>query len=303
MWYKLHMLFASCRKKRLSNFDFTSRHENILFEIPDARIRELNVENDANDEALSKEAQDAAPVTQRELAGRVKDLHVLVLVHGYRNPFANCARAYVTLADGLAAAGLIGGSNYGLVVGYLWPGRRIRPAFPIAVASANKTAQDYLPDLLTAIAKKAKSIDIETHSLGARVGLGAIRTDGERYLGKIDNVLLSAAAVDDESLERSKEFFDSTKTAQRIFNYHSKNDKVVGLAYRLGDFPEFDKALGSKGTEHPDRLALHSPAVFMVDCQDRIDSHGGYRFEPKYFEHWAGVVKENVEYPQFGKLG
>ncbi|MDX2180497.1 MAG: hypothetical protein SFV18_12955 [Bryobacteraceae bacterium] len=115
-------------------------------------------------------------------------------------------------------------------------------------------------------------------------------------------MLLTAAAVDDESLERNKEFFDATKSCGRIFNYYSKKDTVVGTAYRLGDFPEFDAALGAKGTEHPDRLAQNSPTAFMVDCTEEVDTHGGYRHWKEFYDYWATVANESAEIPQFGKL-
>jgi esterase/lipase superfamily enzyme len=130
------------------------------------------------------------------------------------------------------------------------------------------------------------------------VGLRALQS-GEDFDGKIDNVLLTASAVDDEVLEKNKEFYPALDRCQRIFSYSSKNDPVVKTAYRLGDFPEFDAALGYHGTEHPDRLARHSERAYMIDCSEQVKSHGGYRQSAEFFGHWKKVLDEVTEFPQF----
>ena len=59
--------------------------------------------------------------------------------------------------------------------------------------------------------------------------------------------------------------------------FHSKNDPVLRLWYRIGDFPDFDTALGYSGPEDPASIMNRSQNVRVVNCKDIVASHGGYR--------------------------
>jgi len=61
---------------------------------------------------------------------------------------------------------------------------------------------------------------------------------------RIDNALLTAPAVDNESLEPKKEFNASLGSCRRCLVCHSSKDNVLKIAYRIG---ALDRALGYKG--------------------------------------------------------
>jgi hypothetical protein len=110
-----------------------------------------------------------------------------------------------------------------------------------------------------------------------------------------------AAAVDDEVLEPGQEFNLAVNLCRRCLVYHSDRDKVLKFAFRIGDVPEFDRALGFKGPQHPDIIKEKCPDVFVIDCKKVVGSHGAYRSAPAYYEHWSRVVRE-IPIPQFEVL-
>ena len=229
-----------------------------------------------------------------QLLEAVDGQHVLVLVHGFRNPFKNVAPAYGKLETELAANGMIGAAGYGLVLGFLWPGFQTPLGFFPAVPWANRSAS-YLRNLLQSLAGSARTIDVQAHSLGARVTLQAAAFQDELW---IDNLMMIAPAVDNECLEPKKEFHDALDSCRRCFVYHSGKDKVLKIGYRIGGL---DRALGLSGPENPDVIRKKCPQVFVVDCKAVVSEHSGYRDAKEYIAHWKRVVTE-APLEQFEKL-
>ena len=261
------MILVSCRK----NFD-----SNQFFAETNQIRRYVSLQNLEQFDTLSA----------GELAAEVAGKHVLVLVHGFRNPLPNVARSYADVEAGLARNGLVGGGAYGAVIGFAWPGFQTPAGFFPAVPSANRSAS-HLRGLLRILGANATTVDVETHSLGARVGLQAIAFAGEVW---VDNLLLTAPAVDDESIEPKQEFNGSLASCRRCLVYHSSGDPVLQLAYRVGDL---DRALGYKGPQHRAILERQCKDVFVVDCSNVVHSHGGYRHSDRFYEHWARVLHED----------
>ena len=182
---------------------------------------------------------------EMSLAEQMQGKHVLILVHGFRNPLKNVGSAYQALLKGLIDAKLMGETGYGLVLGFTWPGFETPMGFFPAVPFANRSA-GYLRSLLELASRNAKTVDIETHSLGARVALQALAGGTD---GFVDNLMLTAPAVDDESIEPGQEFHGALEHCRRCLVYHSDKDNTLKIGYRLGDL---DRALGLKGPQHPD---------------------------------------------------
>lgn len=141
----------------------------------------------------------------------------------------------------------------------------------------------------------AHTVDVQTHSLGARVALQAMAFEHEIF---VDNLLLTAPAVDNESLEPDKEFNDALRSCRRCLVYHSEKDPVLKVAYRIG---ALDRALGYKGPEHPRVIEAECPDVFVVDCGAVVKSHGGYRQSGEVYDHWTRVLSDQA-LPRFEKL-
>ena len=217
------------------------------------------------------------------LAEQMQGKHVLILVHGFRNPLKNVGSSYQSLLKGLIDSKLMGETGYGLVLGFTWPGFETPVGFFPAIPFANRSA-GYLRSLLELASHNAKTVDLETHSLGARVGLQALAGGTD---GFVDNLMLTAPAVDDESLEPGREFHGALENCRRCLVYHSDKDNTLKIGYRLGGV---DRALGLKGPQHPDIIKAKCPDVFVVNCKKVVASHGGYRTAGAYYEQWARVL-------------
>jgi hypothetical protein len=99
------------------------------------------------------------------LADQMQGNHVLILVHGFRNPLKNVASAYQRLLDGLIATGLMGHTGYGLVLGFTWPGFETPLGFFPAVPFANRSA-GFFRSLLELASRNARTVDVQTHVSG-----------------------------------------------------------------------------------------------------------------------------------------
>jgi esterase/lipase superfamily enzyme len=231
------------------------------------------------------------------LAGQMQGKHVLILVHGYRNSLDDVGGAYQKLLKGLVDNGLTTERGYELVLGFAWPGFATVAGFFPAVPFANRSA-GFFRSLLELASRSARTVDVQTHSLGARVVLQALAAG---TIGFVDNLMLTSPAVDDEVLEPGQEFNGALNGCRRCIVYHTQRDNTLRFAFRIGDAPEFDRALGWKGPQHPDIIRTQCPEVFVVDCKRVVASHGGYRAAPAYFAHWVRVVRDEP-LPQFDAL-
>jgi esterase/lipase superfamily enzyme len=233
-------------------------------------------------------------VSEGDLAEEVRDRHIVVFVHGFRSPIKNVAPAYGKLQTEMERRGLIAPGNYDLAVGFLWPGFATRLGFFAAVPWANRSAS-FFREFVKILNGSAHTVDVQTHSLGARVALQSMAFEHEIW---IDNLLLTAPAVDNESLEPAKEFNTALNSCRRCFVYHSEKDPVLKIGYRIG---ALDRALGFKGPEHPSVIEADCPEVFVVDCAKVVTSHGGYRQSPEFYGHWERVLAD-VPLPRFTTL-
>jgi len=277
------MIIVSCRKK----FTSTRRFSRTL------QIRNYpDLPPPPNDLPASSPSPHES-LTFSELRTLAADQHLCLLVHGYNNTLPDVLDAYEELQNGMTTHGLIGPGGYGLVVGFAWPGWTSAPGYLVARSAANRAA-GYLRRLIEHLWPVAARIDIETHSLGARVGLGALK-HSRRIL--VDNLLLTAPAVDSTILQPGREFHTSLDACNRCFVYHSRKDKTLRKAYPIGDAIDgIQPALGLNGPRSK-RLTLEStPNVHVVDCASCVPTHGAYRRAAPVYEHWQRVLSgEHLE--------
>ena len=128
---------------------------------------------------------------------------------------------------------------------------------------------------------------MQTHSLGARVALQALSTEDTLW---VDNLLLTAPAVDNECLEPNEEFNEALDSCARVFVYHSRHDGVL----RAYSIIAVDRALGARGPENKPVILDHCPNVYVVDCQAVVRGHSGYRKQKRYFDHWERVLNQET---------
>lgn len=260
------MLMLSCRKNFWSSTEFSVRDE----------VRRFDLQTGAG-----------TLVPRQKYLHEIAGKRVTVLVHGYNNDELDVISSYRTIDAQMRLLGFLGGPNaaYDALIGFSWPGGAAGVSFPFArqraTESATRLAQVF-GDLATAKAV----VDLNTHSLGAQVTFEALR-EGRAPL--VRNAWNFASAVDNESIESGERYFEASRKCQRFYVFHSKNDPVLRVWYRIGDFFDFDTALGYSGPEDPAAIMQHSPHVRVINCKGVVTSHGGYRSTGQV---WAYMSQE-----------
>lgn len=265
------MIIVSCRK------DFTST---VFFNKTD-EIRDGN-----------------RSLTFPQLIETVRGKKVLILIHGYNNEMPAVLDAYARVEEMMGLSRLLASDpgGYDVVIGYAWPGGWNALSFPVAVIRANSSGKRFRATV-EQLQFAAGSIDVQTHSLGARVALEALDRGGITFR----NVFLLAAAIDDETVERDEDYYEGAQRCSHVYVMHSENDPVLKTAYRLGDLPDFDRALGWKGPQRPAKIRDHSTNTKVVDCKQVVSSHGGYRNAAETYDYWLNELL-TASAPQFSEL-
>jgi hypothetical protein len=114
-----------------------------------------------------------------------------VLIHGYHSTAGAAEESYGVIEKAMPASRMVGD---------LWPGGNLALDYMLAVLRAREAGWRLRDALMTL--PSGDWVDIQTHSLGARVALEALRYGGL----DVRHVILSAPAVDDDSLSPGKEF-------------------------------------------------------------------------------------------------
>lgn len=195
---------------------------------------------------------------------------VILLIHGYNNDIFDVMRAYAILETKITTNL---NDHYDMVVGYTWPGGDDK--FEYSSAKSRTTLiGPRLSRLISRMSTVVRSLDFMTHSMGAHVIFKALQ---HQSTGKIRHHFAMASAVDNEAIEREERYYNSSNALKYNFIFHSKNDGVLGLAYRLA---EWDRALGYSGPEDP---ANTDDNVKIINCKRVISHHGGYKYSAEVF--------------------
>lgn len=221
------------------------------------------------------------------LQAEATNKRVCILVHGYNNDFPAVMEAYGALHASMQTSGVPGESGYGLVIGFAWPGRASGAGYFTARGAARRAAP-HLRKLINDLRSVAHRVDIQTHSLGARVALTALNSPRTVF---VDHLFLTAPAVDHHTLEPGRTFHSALDGCNRCLVYHSKKDRVLRVAYPAGDFADgLRKALGLYGPRSRRITLEHCLNVYVIDCAHHVGTHGGYRGADAYRAHWRRVL-------------
>jgi esterase/lipase superfamily enzyme len=249
------MYMVSCRREFWSATEFSTADE----------IRELDLTGDGQ----------GAKVQPATLLAALANKRVTVLVHGYNNEQRDVLDSYKTIDDQMRLLGFLGrpGAAYDALIGFAWPGGGSGVSFPFARGRAGEAAPR-LQRLLSDLRGSGATVDVNSHSLGAHVTFEALK---DAPTTMVRNAWNFASAVDNESIEKGERYFTATQRCQRFYVFHSKNDPVLRVWYRIGDFFDFDTALGYSGPEDPRAIMDYSGNLTVINCKDVVASHGGYR--------------------------
>lgn len=246
----------------------------------------IGKENQYRNYANPADASVFQDMNKTQILEQAANKHVAILVHGFNNKTPEVMGGYWRVVTQMKDTGVTGPAGYGLVLGFSWPGFSTAAGFFTAVINARRAAP-FLGDLVNSVRAVAHSVDVQTHSLGARVALEALKNPKKTF---IDNLLLSAPAVDNHMLEPDESFNASLSSCNRCLVYHSQNDPVLKNAFPLGDITDgIHKALGFKGPRNK-AITLKSPNLYVVDCSQRVHGHSEYKDTKQYFQHWNQVL-------------
>ncbi len=250
-----NMYMVSCRREFWSATEFSTADE----------IRQLDLNGNGQGAAVPPANFLAA------MAGK----RVTVLVHGYNNEQRDVLDSYRTIDEQMRLLGFLGRATapYDALIGFAWPGGASGVSFPFARARAEDAAPR-LRQLLASLQGSGAIVDINSHSLGAHVTFEALR---DASANVVRNAWNFASAVDNESIEKGERYFTAAGRCQKFYVFHSKNDPVLRVWYRIGDFFDFDTALGYSGPEDPRTIMDFSTNVTVINCKEVVASHGGYR--------------------------
>lgn len=206
----------------------------------------------------------------RNLSGR------WLLLHGYHTTSGAAEESYSIIEKALPGV---------LMTGGLWPGGDIAVDFPLAIIRARESGWR-LADILCG-QNPPHLVHIQTHSLGARIALTMLAS------GAVDigDVILSAPAVDIDSLNTGGEFVDAALHCRSLTIAFSRNDRVLAVDYPLGTFGHH--ALGLNGPLSAVRLPAN---VRFVDFSRVVNAHGGYRFCTEYYQLWKSVIDASAPF-------
>ncbi|MBK9121035.1 MAG: alpha/beta hydrolase [Phycisphaerales bacterium] len=205
---------------------------------------------------------------------------VLVWVHGYntnleqaRDSFASAESAYQ------------GARGKCKVYGFAWRGDFSPIQFRRSMRSADITATGafarFIKDLQNAC--PSTRLHIASHSLGARVVLGALQ-DG---VSGIDQVILTSAAVSNSVFESGGEFEDAPLSANKTIIAFNRMDEVLRTPYQLS---QLHAALGQTSVRAADRVPHASRLAEFDVTREWQTHHGGVYKSPQNAHFWRHVA-------------
>lgn len=220
---------------------------------------------------------------------------IAILIHGYHTDFDGALKAYESLQANMDGKQL----PYDVVLGFLWPGGITAAGFDLAVARTGH-ASTKLQELIMALGPTVKSIDVETHSLGAEVALDALVN-----MRWVRNLILTAPAVPNFCLDTTYKVVQ--QNVQQVYVLHSANDSVLKWAFRLATFK---KALGLAGptqlpvfpignkrvhvtslNEDIQGLSYQFGIVTAFDLSNSVHEHSDYRrLDSGTYEIWQALT-------------
>jgi len=269
------MLIVSSKKDLWENHSYSKKDSYLDFD--------LDSELALDDTAFAK-------ITKKALKKRIKGKRILVFVHGYNPDFLDVLASYSTLHQNIVQHWSTQSAKqpYDEFIGYTWHAGGENFSYPEAKKLA-AIASERLKVLLKETLKKADTVDVMTHSLGARVLLNALSSGKKESRPKIRNHFCIAAAVSNTCFERGKRLRKATQQADATWVFHSTNDSSLQFNYLLA---KYNTAMGltgptGKAKNYPKRTAT-------VDCSELVTTHGAYKRLPEFYGCLESILNKDM---------
>jgi esterase/lipase superfamily enzyme len=215
------------------------------------------------------------PIELAAVAANLAGKTAVITVHGFNNQFSGAMAAYQAVEQRLSQASI----PYDAFIGFFWPGSWCYAGFFDAERHAVKSGTQ-LAVLLKALGDAGATVDIETHSLGAKVALEAVC----RHPGAAArNLILTAPAVNNDCLLPGHTYGTALSDLPvNIGVMFSNNDPVLKFAYTPA---QLHLALGLVGPEPP-----MEPRLAKFDLSAVIQNHGAYKDALETYRAWREIL-------------
>lgn len=203
---------------------------------------------------------------------------VLVVVHGYNSKEENVRQAYCELFRQLTQREFVG-LFYDVVMFVYWPGGWA-PGYTVARWRTGGVGGQLAKSFLAL--DQAKSVDVQTHSMGARVLAETLKANGKV---QVRNWIAAAAAIQNDDLSEGGGY--AALLGQITGTVLAPYSELDGVLKR--DFPiaELDKALGYSG---PQKGLKIDPKVRAVDARGCGSGHSVFRTCDLFFDLWSSIL-------------
>ncbi len=212
-------------------------------------------------------------ISIEDLADKVRGKHVVVLVHGYNNPFKKVCDAYLRISNQLSNNSV----PHDQKIGYIWPGGDKKLSYRAAKKRAKQLSKR-VSAFLNSLTDIASSVDIVAHSMGCFLSLLGMKQSNRI---RIRNIYLMAPAVGNYKLSDGLYFSNAVSKCKGVFIFKSKDDKVLRFAFFVGE--KGVKALGYTGPDPFETVVQNS---LTVDCSDKPEpiEHDSYSCRNEIYE-------------------
>lgn len=219
---------------------------------------------------------DEAWTTGGQIDGRSQ---ALLFVHGYNNSYDDADEAYEAFERNVFRAGAAGQAMLP-VFGFFWPGDTHLKvistiSYPAQLGPAKRSAERLFNYLRSRTGPNGGPLEINLvgHSLGCRVVLELIKrfvAERGRTAVTIGRVVLMAAAVPVSKVENPGALGGAAAAAAGSLVLFSEHDKVLGLAFPIGETFAFDAfwptAVGRHGQPEAGLWSARLPMVKSADA-------------------------------------
>ena len=225
--------------------------------------------------------QFTVPETAFETA--IKNSRLLLIVHGFNNPFSYVVPEYLLSKVRISRAAP---GTYDHIIGFTWPSGGSELDYSRAKGNTEEAGQK-LREWLFRFTRLNCVIDIAGHSMAARVGYHALCVESALNLRCLFSF---GAAIPREKLrdETVSHLFDNI---EKLFAFHNRNDSTLKYWFRLVEWKE---ALGRVGPGRREHLIENVEKFHLIDCSNENLGHIDYLRSPRVVHVMAEILKGNL---------
>jgi esterase/lipase superfamily enzyme len=303
--------FDSKRAKKLADFDLK-----LYPDLTDDQMERLALEEKLPQGAVAPSLQVFEALRTAGMGARKNTAHVLVYVHGFNSDLEG---ALTTLADLHRQYVEPANSPIGQIVMFTWPSRgsltryrddaRDAQKSGYAMARAFRSMSAFFKQLILDAKRKGEDpgdafcpqkIHLLCHSMGNRVFEGMmteLRANGIRPNSVFGEILLMAADVDDDCMEREKAMSEAILLAERLHVYYHNGDQALGISERTKNAYNRLGRWGARRTNPlPDSVyqADVSAITDETGIREKVAHHWYYLNSPSVVKDVMAVVKGSV---------